>query len=89
MSFLTKQYRRNHAWIGAALSLSIGLVLTPILGASCAVGFYTVREVVQFGTKGHEFTLEVLWKHFLDVLAAAVGAVPVAVILWLVQTYVN
>ncbi len=77
-----KKHHRNHALIAAGITVGIGLLTTPIYGAAAAIGFYLIREVFQFIWKEQEFTREVIWRHFLDVVAAAVGAVPVAIVMW-------
>ena len=76
-----KKYRWNHAMIGAGITVVGGIIGSPLVGAVFIIGIYAGREIVQFFLKKHKFTLDVIVKHLGDVLAAAVGAIPTAVVM--------
>lgn len=72
-----------HGMVGGLIVVVLSLVLTPTQAVVCVILFSTIREVLQFIFKGQEFTLEVLLRHTIDVVAYAAGAIPVAFVMTL------
>jgi len=78
---MIRPYLYKHALIAAGITVGLGIPMNPVRSASIAVGFYIGREIAQFFVKKQELSLEVIYQHLIDVLAAVAGAVPAAILL--------
>lgn len=77
-----KAYRWNHLFISGYITLYVGHFTIPVLGALCAIAFYTIRETYQMM---HSLVPRPQREHLLDVLSAVAGAVLVAVSMYFMK----